>query len=205
MSAGLLLSGGIDSSALAFLKRPPVCFTVDYGQLPAAAEVTAATSIATQIAARHEVLRIDCSALGSGDLTAKHALALSNTPEWWPYRNQLLVTLCAMRALDLGLNELLIGTVQSDSVHGDGTAQFVAALDRTLACQEGALRLSAPAFTMTSLQLIAAAGIPPETLAGTHSCHTGCLACGRCRGCQRRFTTFQALGIEGPTRPATAC
>ena len=31
MTTGLLLSGGIDSSALAFWKRPQVCFTVDYG------------------------------------------------------------------------------------------------------------------------------------------------------------------------------
>ena len=202
MKAGLLLSGGIDSSALAFWKRPPVCFTVDYGQLPAKAELSAARSIAAHIAARHEVLKIDCSALGSGDLTAKPPLAISNTPEWWPYRNQLLVTLCAPRALELGLTELLIGTVKSDSVHGDGTPQFVTALDQLLACQEGALRLSAPAIAMTSLQLIATAAIPLEILAGTHSCHTGCLACGRCRGCQRRFATFQALGIE---KPAAVC
>lgn len=202
MSAGLLLSGGIDSSSLAFWKRPPVCLTVDYGQLPAAAEVAAAKFIAARIGASHAILRIDCSHLGSGDLTIKPALALSRTPEWWPYRNQLLITLCAPQALELGLSELLIGTVQSDSFHGDGTTQFVTALDQLLACQEGALRLSAPAIAMTSQQLIEAAAIPLEILAGTHSCHTGSLACGRCRGCQRRFATFQALGIE---KSATAC
>ena len=121
---------------------------------------------------------------------------MSHTPEWWPFRNQLLVTLCAARALELGVQDLLLGTVRSDSVHADGTAEFIANLDHTLACQEGGLHLSAPALTMTSLQLISAAGIPVETLAATHSCHTGCLACGRCRGCQRRFATFQSLGIE---------
>jgi 7-cyano-7-deazaguanine synthase len=199
MSAGLLLSGGIDSSALAFWKHPSVCLTVDYGQLPAAAEVIAARSIATRIGASHEILRIDCSSLGCGDLTMKPSAALSHTPEWWPFRNQLLVTLCAMRAIELGVKELLLGTVTTDSVHGDGTEEFITNLDRTLSCQEGALHVSAPALKMTSLQLIAAAGIPPEILAGTHSCHTGNLACGRCRGCQRRFTTFQAIGLETST------
>lgn len=196
MSVGLLLSGGVDSSALAFWKRPSILFTVDYSQLPALAEITAAKSIATHLGIPHEIIRIDCSSLGSGDLSGKPSLAVAHTPEWWPYRNQLLVTLCAVRALEHGVQELLVGTVQSDAVHGDGTRAFFSHLDATLACQEGALRVSAPALSMTSLDLIAAAGIPLEMLAITHSCHTGCLACGRCRGCQRRFAAFQALGLE---------
>ncbi len=200
MITGLLLSGGIDSSALAFWKRPPVCFTVDYGQLPASAEISAAKSIAAYVGSRHEILRVDCSSLGSGDLSKRPSLGLSHTPEWWPFRNQLLVTLCAMRAVELGVQELLVGTVQSDSVHGDGTAEFFTSLDRTLLCQEGGLRIHAPALPMTSLELISAAGIPLDALAATHSCHTGCLACARCRGCQRRFATFQALGLESRTR-----
>jgi len=198
MNAGLLLSGGIDSSALAFWKRPELCFTVDYGQLPAASEIIAAKSIATILGIPHEILRADCSSLGSGDLSEKPALVVAQTPEWWPFRNQLLVTLCAMRAVELGVQELMLGTVKSDLVHGDGKAEFVATLDRALACQEGGLRLSAPALGMTSLELVSAAAMPLEALASTHSCHTGSLACGRCRGCQRRFTTFQALGIEPP-------
>lgn len=196
MNTGLLLSGGIDSSALAFWKPPQVCFTVDYGQLPAAAEINAAKSIAAHLGVRHEILRLDCSSFGSGDLSRKPALKLSHTPEWWPFRNQLLVTLCAIRAVELQLHELFIGTVRSDSVHGDGRPEFISAMDTTLKVQEGGLRLSAPALNMTSLELISAAGVSLETLATTHSCHTGCLACGRCRGCQRRFKTFQALGME---------
>jgi 7-cyano-7-deazaguanine synthase len=196
MSVGLLLSGGVDSSALAYWKRPAVCFTVDYGQLPAAAEISAAQSIVSRIGGRHEIIRVDCRSIGSGDLSGKPALEISHTPEWWPFRNQLLVTLCAMRAIDLGIQELLMGTVQTDFIHGDGTAQFFSLLDRILAYQEGGLRVKAPALTMTSLELISAAGIPLEVLAMTHSCHTGCLACGRCRGCQRRFVSFQELGLE---------
>jgi 7-cyano-7-deazaguanine synthase len=196
MSVGLLLSGGVDSSTLAYWKRPSVCFTVDYGQFPAAAEINAAHAIASRLGIRHEILKADCRSIGSGDLSGKPALKISHTPEWWPFRNQLLVTLCAMRAVELGVQELLLGTVRTDSVHGDGTAQFYSALDRLLACQEGGLRVSAPALKMTSLELISAAGIPLDALVATHSCHTGCLPCGRCRGCQRRFASFQELGLE---------
>ena len=101
-----------------------------------------------------------------------------------------------MRAVELEVQALLLGTVKSDGVHSDGTAEFYSALNQTLACQEGGLRVNAPALEMESLELIAISKIPLDVLAITHSCHTGSLACGCCRGCQRRFTSFQALGLE---------
>lgn len=198
MSTGLLLSGGIDSSALSFWKRPAFCFTVNYGHRPAQAEIAAARYIATKIKSRHEIVTVDCSSIGSGDLTNRPALQVASAPEWWPFRNQLLITFCAIRALELGIDELLVGSVRSDAIHGDGTNAFFAAMRSVLACQEGALKLTAPAISMTSQELVSASSIPLDTLLLTHSCHTGDLACGSCRGCQRRFTTFQALGLETP-------
>lgn len=202
MRTGLLLSGGIDSSALAFWKRPTVCFTVDYGHRPAEAEIAAAGYVAQQIGSRHEILKVDCSSLGSGDLTTKPHLPVAPAPEWWPFRNQLLITFCAMRALELDLGELMLGSVATDAINRDGTQEFFAAMRAALACQEGALRLSTPAITMTSQDLVSVSGIPLDSLLLTHSCHTGCRACGSCRGCQRRFTTFQALGLEASSPTA---
>ncbi|MCL4784603.1 MAG: 7-cyano-7-deazaguanine synthase [Bryobacterales bacterium] len=199
MSIGLLLSGGIDSSAVAFWKRPNICFTVNYGHRPAQAEIAAARHIAGQIGSRHEILTLDCSSMGSGDLAAKPALPSAPTPEWWPFRNQLLITFCAIRALELDIGELVLGSVRSDAIHGDGTEDFFDAMREALACQEGALKLSTPAIGMTSPEVVSASGIPMDSLLLTHSCHTGDLACGSCRGCQRRFATFQALGLETST------
>lgn len=39
----LLLSGGLDSTAIAAWQRPDVCVTVDYGQRPARGELAAST------------------------------------------------------------------------------------------------------------------------------------------------------------------
>jgi 7-cyano-7-deazaguanine synthase len=202
MNTGLLLSGGIDSSALAFWKRPAVCFTINYGHRPAQAEIAAARHIAGKVGSRHEIVTIDCSSLGSGDLTTKPALQIAPAPEWWPFRNQLLITFCAIRALELDIGELMFGSVCSDAIHGDGTQEFFAAMQAALGCQEGALKLSAPAISMTSQELVSVSRIPLDSLLLTHSCHTGDLSCGSCRGCQRRFTTFQALGLEAPTPAA---
>jgi 7-cyano-7-deazaguanine synthase len=196
MKVGLLLSGGIDSSSLAVWKRPEFCLTMNYGQRPAQAEVAAARHIAAQIGAQHEILTIDCSSLGSGDLALRPPLPIAPASDWWPFRNQLLITLCAIRAIELGIQEIVVGSVRSDSIHGDGTTKFFATMQALLACQEGGLKLSTPAIEMSSQELVSVSRISPESLILTHSCHTGDLACGSCRGCQRRFTTFEALGLE---------
>ena len=109
MTAALLLSGGMDSTALAYWMRPQVAITIAYGQLCAAGEIDAASAVCAQLGIKHEVIRVDCSALGSGDLSDRPALAIAPVSEWWPFRNQLLITLAGMRALEYGLSDVMIG------------------------------------------------------------------------------------------------
>jgi len=194
--SGILLSGGVDSTALAYWKRPAVAFTVDYGQVCAAGEIRAAEQISKDLGLVHEVVRVDCSHLGSGDLAGTYPLPTATNTEWWPYRNQLLVTLVAMRAIAVGVGELLVGSVLGDQ-HIDGTAAFYGRLDELLAMQEGGLRVSAPAASICSLDLVRLSGIPRELLAWTHSCHTADFACGWCRGCSKHRATLSDLGY-GP-------
>lgn len=194
----VLLSGGIDSASLCYLVRPPIVITVNYGQLAAQAEVAAAKEIAAIIGAKHEIVTADCSAVGAGVMSPHlhrgHAGPGSPSPEWWPFRNQLVVTLAAARAIALGVSELVIGTVKTDCIHKDGTARFLSLMSDLLHLQEGELRLSAPALGMTSEELARKARIPSEVIAWTHSCHTGNFACGRCRGCIKHLEVRRALG-----------
>ncbi|MEG3492538.1 7-cyano-7-deazaguanine synthase [Klebsiella variicola] len=100
---GLILSGGMDSVCIAWWKKPEVAFTVDYGQKAANAEVQAAEQICKILNIEHHVLRVDCSSLGSGDLAGKASDKNAPETDWWPYRNQMLVTLIAMKLLALEL------------------------------------------------------------------------------------------------------
>jgi 7-cyano-7-deazaguanine synthase len=193
MKQALLLSGGVDSIALAYWLRPEIVFTIDYGQLPYQGEVRAATQVAQQLGLQHELLRVDCSALGSGDLSGKAPDAHAPATEWWPYRNQLLVTMCAAKAIALGVKEILIGTVASDGFHKDGTPQFVQLMNDLLFYQEGGIRVSAPAIGLTSAELVRAAGIPEELLLWAHSCHKAEYACGNCRGCNKYQNVMHEL------------
>ena len=197
MKTGLLLSGGMDSIAIAWWKRPQWAVTIDYGQKAAAAEKLAAAQVCKELGIEHEVVSVDCSSLGSGDMAQKAADARGATSDWWPYRNQLLVTLASMRAIARDVQTLYIGTVKSDGEsHRDGTPEFVSRLDGLLAYQEGGLRVAAPAIEYTTADLVRMAKVPAGLLAWAHSCHKADIACGNCRGCNKYLATYSELGSE---------
>lgn len=118
---GLILSGGMDSTSLAWWLKPDVAFTVDYGQLAAKAELIASAEICRILNIEHHTISINCKELGSGDMAGKTADGNAPASDWWPYRNQLLITFVAMKAISLNVRKLLIGSVKSDGFHKDGT------------------------------------------------------------------------------------
>ena len=189
------MSGGLDSAALAATLRPAVCLTVDYGQRPAAAERDASAQICAELAVAHAAIRVDCSAIGSG-LLADATDSTGPSPEWWPYRNQLLATIGASWALQHDCTAVVLGTVRTDAErHRDGTAGFYALLDSLIAYQEGAIRVEVPALGFTTEELIEHSRIPVDTLAWTHSCHVANLSCGNCPGCEKRARVLRSFGV----------
>ena len=196
LKTALLLSGGMDSVSIAYWKRPQLCITIDYGQKPAAAELRAASEVCSVLDIPHEIIRADLSALGSGDLSGKAALDLAPVSEWWPYRNQMLITLAAMRAVGLGTQVLMIGALRTDNIHLDGTSKFVEAISLLTKLQEGGLTVEAPAIELDAVELVEKSQIPLEILSWAHSCHVSEFACGLCRGCQKHYDTIKKLGRD---------
>ncbi|WP_246205857.1 7-cyano-7-deazaguanine synthase [Microvirga arsenatis] len=162
---GLLLSGGMDSVSIAWWKRPDVAITVDYGQRPAEAEIAAAGAVCKALGIRHEVVRADCSSLGSGDMAGQPPAAIAPVPEWWPFRNQLVLTLAGIAAVKLGVTHLMIGALATDGAHADGRPEFVEAMSKVMSLQEGGITVSAPAIGLTAVELVKTSGIPREVLA----------------------------------------
>lgn len=190
----LLLSGGMDSAALAAWVNPYRALVIDYGQLCAPAELRAARAICQALRVPLDEIRVDASAVGSGDLSGRAALNVSPAPEWWPFRNQLLVTIGAAHGLAVGAKRVLVGTVRSDEFHADGTPAFFSLLSELLANQEGEMTVSAPAIHLSTAELISQARISHETMAWAHSCHRSSVPCGVCRGCTKRSMVLQELG-----------
>lgn len=194
MKKGLLLSGGMDSIAIAWWKRPDMAFTVDYGQRPADAEIDAARAICEELSIQHEIIRVDCSSLGSGAMAGTAPSAVAPVSEWWPFRNQLILTLVGMAAVSTKIGDLMIGALRTDGIHADGRPEFVENISQLMSQQEGGLSVSAPAIGMTAAELIRTSKIPDEMLAWAHSCHVANAACGQCRGCQKHYATWKELG-----------
>jgi len=193
MKTALLLSGGMDSIALAWWLRPQLAITIDYGQLPARAEMQAAAQVCKELSIPHQVLTFDTSELGSGDLAGTAADAHAPASDWWPFRNQLLITLAGAAALRAQCDNLVIGTVGTDSTHRDGTPEFVAQMSKLMEVQEGGLSVQAPALCLTTAELIVQSGLPTELLAWSHSCHKANFPCSDCRGCMKHWEVLEAL------------
>lgn len=193
MLRALLLSGGMDSIAIAYWKRPHYAFTVNYGQLAAKAEIGAAHAVASELGIEHHVIEIDARELGSGDMAGEPPDRNAPASDWWPYRNQLLITVAAMRGVTLGVTELMLGTVATDAQHRDGTLTFVERLDALVKCQEGEISVTAPAIEMSTVELIRHARVPRKLVAWAHSCHKADLPCGQCRGCNKYLETQNEL------------
>jgi len=191
----ILLSGGIDSAALAYWQKPTLAININYGQKSAHAERMASESIAKELNITFKPIDIDCSSLGSGDLSNKNPISIAPVSEWWPYRNQLLITLASMLAVSLNVQELMLGAVNTDSRHKDGTTSFFKLIDKLQMYQEGQLRVSTPAIKMSTLQLIKISDVTTSILGWTHSCHTGNYPCGICNGCKKHFSIKEKLNL----------
>lgn len=189
----LLFSGGIESIALAFMERPELLLFVDYGQAPARGERRAARTAAGSLGIEFFEVKVDCLSIGSGDLAGAPASGLATTSDWWPFRNQLLVTVAATFAVGQNVNEILIGTVVGDEIFKDGSSEFVSQMSALLAVQEGGLGLEAPAIEWTTSELIRRSCVPLSLLAWAHSCHVNEWGCGFCRGCQKRRVVLEVL------------
>ena len=195
MTSALLLSGGMDSTAIAFWKRPTIGVTIDYGQVPATAEMRAAAAVCSDLGIRHLPIRVDLSPFGSGEMAGRPSIDAAPVREWWPFRNQALITIAAMATIGMGVDLLMTGTLRTDGHHADGTRDFIDRMAGLLGVQEGAMRLEAPAIGMDAVELVKASGVPMEVLAWSHSCHRSDYACGDCGGCRKHYRTMEAIGV----------
>ena len=192
MTSALLLSGGMDSVCITHWKRPCFGITIDYGHNPAPGEIRAASAVCNALDIEHIVLRTDISDLGDGDLVGKAPTDGAPASEWWPYRNQFLLTLAAMKCHSIGASVLMIGTIKTDSFHADGTAEFIDQMNRIVEIQEGELKITAPGIKYTAKELVRVSETPLDILSWAHSCYVSEIACGFCRGCRKHYETMEA-------------
>lgn len=189
----LLFSGGMESTALAWSISPDRLIFINYGQIPADGERKAANLISAKLKLPLDEVCVDASSLGAGDMVGLNPTKYSQASENWPFRNQLLITIAAMRYANYNIKELIIGTVITDAIHADGTTSFLSRVESLVQCEIPELRVTAPAIKIDTLTLIRKSGVPKNLLGWTFSCHRGVVACGNCRGCQKAIEVFSEI------------
>jgi len=196
MKKGVLLSGGVDSICLTYHLKPDIAYTVDYGQNSAKKEIEVSKRVCSILNIEHKIISVNCKNLGSGILVNKDSLKDSPSSEWWPYRNQLLVTLSLMQAIKDNVNKLFLASVKSDSFHKDGTKKFYSLINELVRFQEGQISIECITLDYFSHELATKFNVPNELLLLAHSCHISNMACGTCSGCQKQIKVRQELGLE---------
>lgn len=192
----VLLSGGIDSICLTYGIKPDIAYTINYGQNVADREIYVSKYICDYLNIEHKVIHVDCSHLGTGNLVNSQSLEISPSEEWWPYRNQLLITLALMQGIKDNLNQVHLASVKSDNFHTDGTGKFYDLINNLVSYQEGNISIVCETLNLFSHELAIKYSVPLNLLSIAHSCHKSNIACGKCSGCMKQLRVRHELKIE---------
>lgn len=216
MKAVCLLSGGMDSTTLAYVAKDMgydiLALHLNYGQLTEAKERACARTVADLLGAE-EFLEIDVgyfSQFGKSALTDP-GIAVEDYSEghagipktYVPFRNANLLAMAVSFAESRDADAVFIGVQSSDySGYPDCREEFIQAFQRAVdlgTAAGGTIKLMTPFVHMNKTEIVQKGldlGVPYDQ---TWSCYTeNEVACGTCDSCHFRLEAFRALGIEDP-------
>jgi 7-cyano-7-deazaguanine synthase len=194
MGSLMLLSGGQDSTtalfdALARDVEVRACI-FDYGQ-EHVAECSAAAKIAMNAGVEFEITPIPRLRLGPAESPVV------------PVRNSVLLALAANRAVDYGLDQVVIGCCADDAdLFPDCRPDFLDTFEQLMATSGVELRVEAPLVQMDKaaiFRLASELGVLDVILEETRTCYRGLtdrhewgMGCGECLACTTRARGWKA-------------
>ncbi|MDD1724240.1 MAG: 7-cyano-7-deazaguanine synthase QueC [Methanospirillum sp.] len=218
MKAVCLLSGGMDSSTLAYLARHDgydiLALHFTYGQRTQNKERECAMRIARRLNAL-EFLDVDLSYLvrvGGSSLTDRslpvksHEEAGEGIPETYvPFRNANLLAVATSFAEARKASAIYIGVQSSDySGYPDCRPEFIEAFQQVISLgtrPDSGIILKTPFVKKNKTEILKTGmelGVPYEE---TWSCYQDEeAACGTCGSCHFRLEAFREIGMEDPIR-----
>ena len=226
----VLLSGGLDSSTLAYLvkkstlhfKNKVFTLTFDYGQRHKK-ELTSAYKISHAIDAEdHKIVKLDLTKWGGSSLTdrklkipknrkfsSNYKLTNRSIPNTYvPARNTIFLSIALAYAEAIGACEIYIGVNSIDySGYVDCRAAFIRKFQElaklaTAAGVDGKpVKIKTPLINMTKDEIVVLGQKLGVNWAVSWSCYSGeKLACGLCDSCQLRLKGFALAHIKDPLR-----
>jgi 7-cyano-7-deazaguanine synthase len=216
MKAVCLLSGGMDSSTLAYLAKSEgydICaLHLNYGQRTESKELACAQKIATLLGSK-DFIAVNVgyfSQFGESSLTDKDIAvekfdpARAHVPNTYvPFRNANLLSIATSFAEAKDADAIFIGVQSLDySGYPDCRPQFIEAFQRVIDLgtkDTTTITLKTPFIRMTKTDILNVGmklGVPYEH---TWSCYQKEeRACGTCGSCHFRKEAFAAIGKQDP-------
>lgn len=211
-----LLSGGMDSTTLAYVARDmgyAICgLHMSYGQLTEIKERECARIIAEKLGAvelveitLEHLLRFGKSSLIDRSLSVgdhdENGKGIPNT--YVPFRNANLLSIATSYAESSGAEAIFIGVQASDYAgYPDCRPEFVEAFQQVIdigTADDTHIRLMSPFVHLNKTDIIRRGlelGVPYED---TWSCYrSNAPACGRCDSCHYRLQAFREAGVPDP-------
>lgn len=219
MKAVIILSGGIDSSTLAYWLNQQnynqlIALTFNYGQKQII-ELTAAKTIATNLAAVHKIIDISFmkdflqgSSLTDNTIAVPHGVYTKNNMQLTvvPNRNSMFLSMAWAIACVERADILAYGAQGGDHyLYPDTRIDYINALNLALRlgtedCRPDHLQLIAPLVNMSKEQIVKLGTELAVPYADTYSCYQGdIIHCGLCGACQNRKLGFNNAEIADPT------
>ena len=216
MKAVCLLSGGMDSSTLAYLAKSEgydICaLHLNYGQRTESKELACAQKIASHLNAKYFVaVNVGYfSQFGESSLTDSEIAveefdaARAHVPNTYvPFRNANLLSIATSFAEAKDADAIFIGVQSLDySGYPDCRPQFIEAFQRVIDLgtkDTTTITLKTPFIRMTKTDILNVGmklGVPYKD---TWSCYQNeNVACGTCGSCHFRKEAFAAVGIRDP-------
>ena len=218
MKAVCLLSGGMDSSTLAYVAKNRgytiIALHLNYGQRTEQKERACAKKIADHLDAESFVeISLDYfTAFGASSLTDKKIAVEEFDPgrahipnTYVPFRNANLLSIATSFAEARGADAIFIGVQSLDySGYPDCRPQFIEAFQKVIDLgtkDMTKITLFAPFISMTKTDILQEGlklGVPYEN---TWSCYRNEKeACGTCGSCHFRKEAFAAAGRQDPIK-----
>lgn len=223
----VLLSGGLDSSTLAYLatrrskphlKHRVFTLTFDYGQRHKK-ELTSAIKISKKIhALQHKIVKFDLTLWGGSALTDSKIDVPTNrkltkgsfTPgvTYVPARNTIFLSFALAYAEAIDAREIYIGVNSIDySGYVDCRKSFIkkfqelAKVATVVGVGGHPVKIKTPLIDLTKAGIVRLGRKLRVDFASTWSCYLGKkLACGLCDSCQLRLRGFMQAGIKDPIK-----
>jgi 7-cyano-7-deazaguanine synthase len=164
---------------------------IDYGQITVDGERAAAQRICKLLDLELVEISCDASMIGSGSLRFGAAAGLRK--EYWPFRNQFLLTIGAMYGETYAVDEILFGSVKEDLRFPDCTKKFFDRCNHLISLQHSGIRISAPAVEMSVIDLVKRSNMTWEIFGWCHSCNVSARSCGQCGSCVKASRVLAAL------------